>query len=153
MKNLFLYVILSLLLGACATSKKVSTDSIHSDLVGQNEMVIFNRLGPPSRVNQTPGGGKVMVYEHYSQGEFLTPNKSSVTMTAGERFNSSPGITYTTNVNKTTNASNYTVYERNVSYLKVFINEQGNCFRLENTLPQEQLDVYHERFKHFKTKE
>lgn len=153
MKNIFLLLLVSLFIASCATSEKMADESLSNAIVGQNEMLVFKRLGVPSRVEQTDDGGKIMVYEHYSQGEFLTPNKSSVTMTAGTRYNTSPGIKYTSNVNKTTNDPNYTIYERNVSYLKVYINEQGNCVRIENTLPQEQLDVYHERFKHFKTKE
>ena len=63
------------------------------------------------------------------------------------------GLTYTSNVNTATNDPKYTIYPTNLSYLKVYIDKQGNAIRLEQNMPQEQLDVYHERFKHFRSKD
>jgi len=64
-----------------------------------------------------------------------------------------PGLTFSSGVNTVTNDPEYTIYQQNVSYLKVFMDKEGNCVRFEQNLPQEQLDIYHERFKHFPAKD
>lgn len=153
MKNILLVLVMTILVASCSTTNKMADDTFRQALVGQNEMSIYARLGPPKRTIAAPEGGKIMVYEFYTKDMYLTPNKSKVTYNAGkDMFGNSKGLTYTSGVNTVTNDPRYTIYQKNVSYLKVFLDKQGNCIRFEQDLPQEQLDFYHERFKHFNSK-
>lgn len=153
MKKIFILLFLPLLWASCATTNSTALETMNNAIVGQNELVVIKRMGAPSNVTHTADGGKIMWYEHYSRGEFLTPNKSSITYNANtNRIGEMQGLTYTSNVNKATNDPKYTIYQTNVSCIKVHIDKKGNCVRLENTLPQEQLEVYHKRFKHFNSK-
>ncbi|MCY1718875.1 hypothetical protein OU798_00885 [Prolixibacteraceae bacterium Z1-6] len=154
MKNLFLLSILIVLLSSCASTNKMTDKEFRNSVIGQNEITLFSRLGPPTKIILDREGGKVMIYEHYSKGMFLTPNKSNITYNfntdlSGKR----EGVTYTSNVNKETNDPQYSIYQQNVFSLKLFLDKHGNCVRYEQNLPREQLEVYHERFKHFLPKE
>lgn len=155
MKNLLFLVVLTFLINSCVTTTKSTSKAINNDIIGQNEMVILKRLGVPTRVEHTRDGGKVMIYESTSKGMFLTPyNKPAITYNfkknlVGER----QGLTYTSNVNTAVNDPKYTIYPTNISYFKVYINEHGNAIRIEQNMSQEQLDIYHERFKHFQSKD
>lgn len=153
MKNLLLVLGMIIFITSCSTTNKMADDTFRQALVGQNEMSIYARLGPPKRTIPAPGGGKIMVYEFYTKDMYLTPNKSKVTYHAGKDIlGNSKGLTYTSGVNTVTNDPRYTIYQKSVSYLKVFLDKQGNCIRFEQDLPQEQLDFLHERFKHFSSK-
>ena len=145
MKNLLFLLVLTILLNSCASTNKMANESIHNAIIGQNEMIVFNRLGTPTRVEHFRDGGKVMIYESFSKGMYLTPYKS--------KFSFTDGIILSGEKYKVTNDPDYTIYQRNVSYLKVYLDKQGNCVRLEQNLPQEQLEIYHERFKHFNSKD
>ncbi len=153
MKNLFLLLILSLLFSFCATTKKTSNNAMNNALLGQNELVVLKSLGAPSNVIHTNGEEKVIVYEHLSEGPSLGHNNSNNSQIAGQNKSNSSGLTFTSNVNKAANDPNYSIYQKNVTYLKIHIDKQGNCFRIENTLPQKQSEIYLERIKHFKAKE
>jgi hypothetical protein len=123
-------------------------------LVGQNEINIYSKFGPPTRTITASDGGKIMIYEFYSKGMYLTPYKSKVTYSAKkDLIGNRKGLTFNSGVNTVTNDPQYTIYQKNVSYLKVFLDKGGNCIRFEQDLPQEQLDIYHERFKHFPSKD
>ena len=144
MKNLLFLLVLTILLSSCASTNKMANESIHNAIIGQNETIVCKRLGMPTRVEHASDGGKIMIYEFYSKGMFLTPYKSKISYTRGIVLG---GHDYSV-----TNDPKYTIYQRNVSYLKVYLDKQGNAVRLEQAMPQEQLEIYHERFKHFDTK-
>jgi hypothetical protein len=144
---------MTILFTSCATTNKMTDKEFRNALVGQNEMNIYSKFGPPTRTITGSDGGKIMIYEFYSKGMYLTPNKSKVAYKANKDFfGNKSGLTFNSGVNTVTNDPKYTIYQKNVSYLKVFLDKQGNCFRFEQDLPQEQLDIYHERFKHFPSK-
>jgi len=42
-------------------------------------MIVFNRLGLPTRTITTSDGGKKLIYKYFTMGMFLTPYKSRVT--------------------------------------------------------------------------
>ena len=155
MKNLVFLLVMTLLLYSCASTNKTANKSIHNAVIGQNEMIVLKRLGTPTRVEHLRNGGKVMVYESTSKGMFLTPyNKPAITYNFNKNLVGEPqGLTYTSNVNTAVNDPKYTIHPTNVSYLKVYIDKNGNAVRIEQNMPQEQLDIYHERFKHFKDKD
>ena len=155
MKNLLFLVVLTILLSACASSNKMANKSINNDIIGQNEMVVFERLGVPSRVDHLRDGGKVMIYESTSKGMFLTPyDKPAITYNFNKNLIGEPqGLTYTSNVNTAVNDPKFTIYPTNVSYFKVYIDKHGNAVRIEQNMSQEQLEIYHERFKHFRSNE
>jgi hypothetical protein len=149
MNNLLLLLVMTILFTSCATTKMTDKE-FRNALVGQNEMNIYSRLGPPTKTITTSDGEKIMVYEFYSKGMFLTPNKSKVTYSAKKDLSGNrEGLTFNSGVNTVTNDPQYTIYQKNVSYLKVYLDKRGNCVRFEQDLPQEQLDIYHERFKYF----
>lgn len=151
MKRIISFSVLLILLNSCATTNKITNESIQNEIIDQNEMFVLKLLGMPSRVENTHDGGKVMIYEFLSKGMYLTPNKSAVTYNAKKDIKGNrQGWTYTTNVNTVTNDPKYTIYPINVSYFKVYMDKQGNAVRIEHNLPKEQLEVYHERFKHFR---
>lgn len=119
-------------------------------LVGQDEMTISSRLGAPIRTIPDSDGGKVMIYEFYSKGMFLTPYKSKVTYNAARNIvGNREGLTFTSGVNKAANDPQYTIYQKEVSYLKVFLNKQGNCVRFEENLTRDQLETYYGQFKRY----
>ena len=154
MKNLIFLLVLTILLNSCASTNKMANESIHNAIVGQNEMIVFERLGVPTRVEHARDGGKVMIYESYSKGMYLTPYKSKVTYNANKDIvGNREGFTFTSGVNTVTNDPKYTIYEKNISYLKVFLDKQGICVRFEQNMSKEQLEIYHERFKHFLSKD
>lgn len=137
-------------LASCSTTNKMARESLHYALIGQNEYTICSRLGPPAKTLSDPGGGKVMIYEHYSKGMFLTPDKSKVTYSARTDMSGNrEGFTYHSGANTVTNKPEYTIHQREVSVLKVFLDKDGSCVRYEQDLPREVLETYHERFKHF----
>lgn len=153
MKNLFLLLGMTILFASCASTNKMTDKAFRDALVGQNEMNIYSKLGPPKRTIPDSDGGKILVYEFYTKDMYLTPYKSKVTYSANkDLLGNRKGLTYTSGVNTVTNDPKYTIYQKNVSYLKVFLDKQGNCIRFEQDLPREQLDFYQERFKHFPAK-
>jgi hypothetical protein len=145
MKNLLFLLVLTILLNSCASTNKMANESIHNAIIGQNETIVCNRLGMPTRIEHASDGGKVMIYEHYSKGMFLTPYRYKI--------NYRDGIVLSGAKYSVTNDPKYTIYQTNVSYLKVYLDKQGNAIRIEQTMPQEQLEIYHERFKHFHSKD
>ena len=155
MKDLFFLLVLTILLSSCASTKKTANEALHHAIIGQNEMIVYKRLDLPTRVEHTRDGGKIFIYEYYSKGMFLTPyTKPSITYNVNRDLTGKmQGLTYTSNVNTATNNPKYTIYQTNVSYLKVYLDKQGNAVRIEQTMPQEQLEIYHERFKHFLPKD
>lgn len=145
---------MTILFTSCASTNKMTDREFRHALVGQNEMNIFSKFGPPTRIITASNGGKIMIYEFYNKGMFLTPYKSKVTYNANKDIlGNRKGFTLRSGVNTVTNDPKYTIYQKNVSYLKVFLDKQGNCVRFEQDLPQEQLEIYHERFKHFPGKD
>lgn len=155
MKNFLLVVVLTILINSCASTNKTTNSAINNAIIGQNEMLVLKRLGVPTRVEHARDGGKVMIYESTSKGMFLTPyNKPSISYNTNRDFTGKmQGLTYTSNVNTVVNDPKYTIYPTNISYFKVYIDKQGNAVRIEQNMPQEQLEVYHERFKHFRSKD
>lgn len=154
MRNLLFLLVLPLLLNSCATTDKMTNEAIHNAIIGQDEKMVCYRLGMPARTVPAPHGGKILIYEHYSKGMFLTPNKSSITYNANKNLTGDrEGWTYTYNVNTAANDSKYTIYPTEVSYFKVYLDKQGKAVRIEHTLPREQLEIYQERFKHFPSKD
>ena len=119
-------------------------------IAGQNEMTIYSRVGRPTSITPTPDGGKVMIYEYYSKCMYTTPYKSKVTYSSKQDITGNrEGLTFNSGTNTATNDPKYTIYEKNVSYLKVYLDKKGNCVRYEQNLPKEQLEMYYEQFKRY----
>lgn len=151
MKNSLLLILL-LIFTTCSTTNNLYDEVFDNALIGQSEMKIYSRLGKPGRIESTKGGGKVLVYEFDSKGMYLTPYRSAIKYdpspnAVGER----QGWSYTFGEYTAANDPKYTVYQTKVSYFKVYLNKEGTCIRYEQDMPREQLDIYHERFKHFNT--
>ncbi|NQU33602.1 MAG: hypothetical protein HQ521_10235 [Bacteroidetes bacterium] len=154
MKNLFFLLFMTILLNSCATTNKMTNEAIHHAIIGQNEKSIYSRVGIPTSIVPAPDGGKIMIYEYYSKGMYTTPYKSKVTYNANRNLTGDrEGLILRLGENTATNDPKYTIYEKNVSYLKAYLDKQGNCVRFEQNLPKEQLEMYHERFKHYLPKD
>ena len=145
MKQIYITLLCFTFFVACSSSKKVVNESNYNDLVGQNELAILKQVGSPTQVIHTASGGKVMVYEFTETGMFLTPNKSNLKINPKTKQ-----WTYTSNVNRTTNDPEYTIYQENTSSFKAYIDEHGKCTRVDGSVPQEYMEMRYERFKHFK---
>lgn len=138
------------LLFSCSPTNKIARGSFQQALIGQNEMKIFSMLGPPKSILPASGGGKVMVYEHYTKGMFLTPNKSKVTYSHRRDISGNrEGLTFHGGLNTVTNDPAYTIYQKEVSCLKIYLDKNGICVSYEENLPHAVPEIYHERFKHF----
>jgi hypothetical protein len=149
MKTIFPIWIVFLLITSCTTTNKLANESLHHTLIGQNESTIHSRLGPPTKTIADCEGGKIIIYEHYSKGMYLTPNKSKITYSARKDLSGNrEGLTFHSGVNTVTNDPEYTIYQKEVSSLKVFLDKNGSCIRFEQNLPREVLEIYHERFKY-----
>jgi len=149
MKILYRLIVLFLLV-ACSTTNNLYDETFDNALIGQSEMQVYSRMGPPSRTEAVSGGGKILVYEFDSKGMFLTPYRSPIKYDASMNAVGEPqGWTLTFGEHLVANNPQYTIYDTKVSYFKVFLNKKGICTRYEQNMPREQLDIYHERFKHF----
>lgn len=152
MQKPFLLLIICALVYSCGTTRNSTNQVLQKDIIGQNEMTVFNRLGAPTRVEHFNDGRKVMIYEYYSKGKemFLTPNKSAITYNPKKNMiGDRQGWTFTTNVNTATNDPKYTIYPTNTYYFKVYIDKKGSACKIEQNLSKGQLEAFHERFKHF----
>lgn len=153
MKKSLLFLLLTILLLACASTNRMYNEALHYALVGQNESALYSRLGIPVRTIPASGGQKIMIYEFYSKGMFETPYKSKVTYNAaGNTLENPRGITVNT-VSTLTNDEKYTVYQKDISYLKLFLDKEGNCVRFEENLTKEQLERFYGQFKRYVPKE
>lgn len=154
MKNLLLFLILTILFISCATSNRMTNKAIHHAIIGQNEKTIYSRLGIPTRTIPSPDQGKIMIYEYYAKGKFTTPYNSSVNYNSDmDLLGNREGFTFTSVVNTVTNDTKYTIYDTNVSYLKIYLNNQKNCVKFEQNLPREQFEIFYENFKHYLPKD
>lgn len=146
-KILFLLLVF---ISSCATTTKMTNEAFHYALIGQNEMKIYARLGSPTRIISAPDGGKTMIYEFYAKGTPLTTYKSKITYSTkknivGER----QGLTYNSGANTAANQPQYTIYQTHVSFLKVFLNNEGVCTRFEQNLTREEMEMFYDQFNRY----
>ena len=150
MKKIAFLLLTIILFSFCATPGKMANEAIHHALIGQNEKIIYQRLGAPTRTTPATDGKKIMIYEFYSKGMFVTPNKSNITYESGvDPGGNRQGWTYTSNVNKVTNDPKYTIYQNEISDLKVYLDENGKCINVEHNLSKEQLEMFYAQFKQY----
>ncbi|MFV0265578.1 MAG: hypothetical protein ACK5HT_00420 [Draconibacterium sp.] len=129
----------------------MANEAIHYAIVGQNEKIIFKRLGAPSSVTNTSDGGKEMLYEYQSKGMFTTPNKSKLTLNyTGDMGNTQQHLNWQySSASTQTNAPEYTIYQKDISVIKVFLDKEGNCSRIEHNLTKDELEYFYKSFKQF----
>ena len=151
MKNTLFLLVLTILFSSCATINKMTNEAIHYAIVGQNEMIVYSRLGLPARTIQTPDGEKKLIYELHSRGMFTTPNKSRTTLTySGDMGHHDKHLNiHYSSVDTRTNESIYTIYQEDTSFLEVFLNNEGNCVRFQHNMTRPQLEQFYERFKQY----
>lgn len=142
---------LTILLGACASLNRMTNEALYHAIVGQNEMTIHNRLGTPTRTIQVPGGGKKLVYEFYSKGPPTSLNKSKLTFDySGDMVHQEPHLKWKySSASTKTNASEYTIYEKDTSVLEVFLNNKGQCVRFQHNMNKSQLEQLYKSFKKY----
>ena len=141
---------LAILFGSCSTSIRMVNEAFNHALVGQDELTVYSRLGPPTRTIPTSDGGKILVYEFYSKGMFETPYISKITYNPKENaVGERQGFTFNSGVNTATNDPKYTLYQNDVSYLKILLNNKGTCVNFEQNLDRDQLERYYQYFKSY----
>lgn len=149
MRNPLVFIGLITLFCSCASTSRLHNEALQYALVGQNEMTIYSRLGAPTRTISASEGQKIMIYEFYNKGMFVTPYKSKLTYSAARDKNGNPqGLTFNSG-STVTNDSKYTVYQQDMSSLKVFLNKEGICARFEENLTKDQSEMYFDQFKRY----
>jgi hypothetical protein len=78
MKNPMIFIVLTFIFSSCTSINRLSNKAIYQAVVGQNENVIYNRLGMSTETQRTPDGGKKLIYELHSKGMVSNPNKSKL---------------------------------------------------------------------------
>ena len=120
-------------------------------VVGQKEYVVYSRVGQPVTIHETEDGGKVLVY------------KVPKSVMTGQSKNIKPGITPFINSkgkreydidmvqisDAMSNAQDYSKYSLNTTALKIYINKNGICSRLEQNLPKLQQEYFYDRLKKY----
>ncbi|QGY46879.1 hypothetical protein GM418_25435 [Maribellus comscasis] len=155
MKNSLFLIVLTILFNSCTTITKLSNEAIHFAIVGQNEIVVYKRLGVPAKVIQTPDGGRKLIYELHSRGTPATLNKSKLTFNySGDMGTPEPHLSWKySSVNTETNSPEYTIYSGDTSVLEVFLNSAGECVRFLHNLNRSQLEQFYESFKKYVPKD
>ncbi|HYQ57702.1 MAG TPA: hypothetical protein VEP89_10185 [Draconibacterium sp.] len=147
---LFLFIISS----SCSTTRKMYDDAFNAALIGQRELDIVATLGRPTRTEQLSEGRKVMVYEYPVKGMFTTPNQSKFTYSSQRDLTGQAGgLTYNSGANTSMNSSQYTIYDKSMAYLKVFIDKDGKSIKFEENLSREQVDMLYKKFKPYVSEE
>jgi hypothetical protein len=150
MKTSTILIVLTVLLTKCASVNKMTNNAIYHAIVGQNEMTVYKRLGVPANTVSTSDGGKKLIYEYYGKGMYTTPYKSRVTYSPKkDALGNSEGLIFRGGVNTVTNDPRYIINEKEVSFLNVFLDKQGNCIRFEQNLQKKQLEMLYEQFKKY----
>lgn len=149
MKNVLIRCVFIILFYSCATTYNMTTEAFNHALIGHSEDTIYSRLGIPSEIISTLEGGKIMVYEYYSKGMYTNPYKSRITFNpnldmSGQR----EGFVFKSR-SIATNKPEYTIYDIETSYLKLFLDKHDYCVRYEQNLTPEQLEIYYEIFKRY----
>jgi hypothetical protein len=125
MKYLLFLLVATILVSSCATTNKIAYESIQNAIIGQNEMIVCNRLGMPTRVEHVSDGGKVIIYEHYREDMYSIPIKPAITYNATKGIEGNKQLTFTSNVNTVANDPRHPIYPTNESYLKYTLTSKG----------------------------
>lgn len=150
MKTSTILIVLAVLLTKCASVNKMTNNAIYHSIVGQNEMTVYKRLGVPANTVSTSDGGKKLIYEYYGKGMYATPYKSRVIYNPKkDALGNSEGLIIHGGANTVTNDPKYTIYEKDVPFLEVFLDKEGKCVRFQQNLPKKQLEILYEQFKKY----
>lgn len=144
MKKMLFLLVITILLTFCATSNKMANKAFYHALIGQDETTVCSRLGAPTDIVTSSGGGKILIYEFYTKGMFDMPEKGGA-VKGFKLSNNKTGAVY--NVEIHPYDKRYTSYQIDVTSLTVFFDQQGKCIHFEQDLPRERLEFYYERLK------
>lgn len=150
MKDLFFSLAIIIFLSSCATIHELSSEAIYHALVGQNMRVVGDRLGLPSKILPAPNEEKIMLYEYLKADIIHYSNQSNASL-HNTGYNPARGSFY---VNPSAKANsmifeNFYRVPENKWLFKIFINNQGYCYKILQNLSPEQMEQYYERFKHY----
>jgi hypothetical protein len=151
MKNPLVFILLTIMFSSCISVNRLSNEAIYHAVVGQDEHIIFNRLGMPTETQRTPDGGKKLIYELHSKGMVSNPNKSKLTFNrSGDMANQDPHLNWKySTVNTETNDPKYKIYQIDKSFLELFLNNDGQCVSFQQNMTNPQLKHFYERFKKY----
>jgi len=147
MSRVLLLIILLVCLVFCATTNKLANEAIRCAIVGQDESTVYSRLGLPARTIAATDGGKILIYKYYSRGMYKAPAEIKSRSFRVDRFGNRSGLNLGDVVGTLTYDSGNAIYERYTTYLKAYINSQGNCVQFEQDLTKDQLRLLQEQFK------
>lgn len=151
MKNPLILIVLTIMVGSCTSINRLSNEAIYHAVAGQNENIIYNRLGMPTEAHRTPDGGKRLIYELYRKGMESNPNKSRLTFNySGDMANQQPHLNWKySTINTETNDPEYKIYNVDKSFLELFLNKDGKCVRCQHNLNKSQLEQLYKSFKKY----
>ena len=151
MKNPLILIVLTIMFSSCTSMNRLSNESIYHAVVGQNENIIFNRLGMPTETKGTPDGGKILTYELRSKGMVSNLNKSKLTFNySGDMVNQAPHLNWKySTINTETNDPKYKIYQVDKSFLELSINKDGQCVSFQQNMTKPQLKQFYERLKKY----
>jgi hypothetical protein len=151
MKNPLIFIVLTIMFSSCISINRLSNEAIYHAFVGQNENIIYNRLGMPSETLRTSDGGKKMIYELHSKGMATNLNKSKLTFNySGDMVNQAPHMKWKySTVNTETNDPKYNIYQVDKSFLELLLNKDGECEGFQQNLTKSQSKQFYERFKKY----
>ena len=151
MKNSLILIVLIIMFSSCTSINRLSNEAIYHAVVGQNENIIYNRLGMPTETQRTPDGGKKLIYELHSKGMVSNPNKSKLTFNySGDMANQAPHLNWKySTINTKTNDPKYKIYPVDKSFLELFLNKDGKCVRFQQNMTKPQLEQFYKRFKKY----
>jgi hypothetical protein len=151
MKNPMILIVLTLIFNSCTSINRLSNEAIYHAVIGQNENIIYNRLGMPNETQQTPDGGKKLIYEQHRQEMASNLNKSKLTFNySGDMANQNPHLNWKySTINTETNDPKYKIYQVDKSFLWVFLNKDGKCVSFQQNMSKSQLKQFYVRFKKY----
>ncbi len=136
---------------SCTTSSKLSSEAIRYAIVGQKMRVVGDRLGLPTKIINAPEGEKIMVYELRNRGSAYYQSQANASMPNVDtkpRESRALIIDPTASASSVPTTNNYTTYEV-AGFLKVYINKEGFCYKVEEKLTPGQMEEYYQRFKQY----
>lgn len=161
MKRILLWTLVSVsvFMHCCISSKRTVTKTLNAAIIGQNELVVFDRLGVPAKTTIYNNGNKVWIYQSGGLQFFSGPNTSWHSSTHSEQLGVRKARTFKSTFSDLTirtpdKTASYTLnddkaYTLNNPFLKVYFNRQGKCIHFEQNMTQEQQEVYHNRLKQY----
>ena len=153
------YTIICLLMSNCATTNRTVNRSINNAIIGENEIVVYQRLGIPYQTIVREDGSKVWIYKSRDGQLFSSPNDSWHASTHAEQLAVRKKRTFNTKQENITirtpdktaayELNNDKAYTSINPFLRIYFNRHGKCVKFNQDMSVEQRKLYNERLKQY----